>query len=313
MTLQLSKATSSGEHVSISGMAATVHEHSVGDRGSGPLNIRKAESWPAIGNLGLTESELATRLRGVGGSDANVILSGDADRITRLWLEKRGGTQEDLSDRIQVALGCWTEEFNRQWFEKISGETISRVPDALVCTEHPWRRCTLDGYIEAKNAVWEAKHTSAFAKSEDILERYMPQLQHNIAIAKADSAILSVIYGNHKFEIFEVASDWLYQIDLFEAEQTFWQCVLDGSPPAPAAVPASPKAIGVREVCLEGNNRWAVAACDWLANRDAAKSHSIACAELKVLIEDDVARAFGHGIEAKRSKSGAVTIRALAQ
>jgi len=33
---------------------------------------------------------------------------------------------------------------------------------------------------------------------------------------------------------------------------------------------------------------------------------------IKSLIEDDVARAFGHGIEAKRSKSGAITIRELA-
>jgi len=29
----------------------------------------------------------------------------------------------------------------------------------------------------------------------------------------------------------------------------------------------------------------------------------------KGLVEDDVGRAFGHGIEAKRSKSGAITIR----
>ena len=32
-------------------------------------------------------------------------------------------------------------------------------------------------------------------------------------------------------------------------------------------------------------------------------------ASIKTLVEDDVGRAFGHGIEAKRSKSGAITIR----
>ncbi len=31
----------------------------------------------------------------------------------------------------------------------------------------------------------------------------------------------------------------------------------------------------------------------------------------KGLVEEDVGRAFGHGIEAKRSKAGAITIREL--
>ena len=70
--------------------------------------------------------------------------------------------------------------------------------------------------------------------------------------------------------------------------------------------------IGTREVCLEGNNAWASAAFDWLEHRDAAKVHASACSCIKTLVEEDVARAFGHGIEAKRSKSGAITIRELA-
>jgi hypothetical protein len=55
-----------------------------------------------------------------------------------------------------------------------------------------------------------------------------------------------------------------------------------------------------------------VAASDWLEHRAAAKLHANACSQLKELIEPDVARAFGHGIEAKRSKAGAITIRELA-
>ena len=272
-----------------------------------------AISWPSLSVVGLTEKEIAERLLGIGGSDANIILSGDSERITRLWLEKRGAPAEDLSDKLQVSLGAWTEAFNRQWYEKISGDTVECCERAMVCSQNPWRRCTLDGLVSAKNAVWEAKHTNAFVKPEDVLERYMPQLQHNMAVAKADRAILSVIFGNQKFEIFEVASDWLYQLDLFHAERTFWACVQNGTPPAPAPIPSTPKAVGVREVCLNGQNSWAAAAADWLAHREAAKTHSTACVQIKALVEDDVARAFGHGIEAKRSKSGAITIRELAQ
>jgi hypothetical protein len=158
-------------------------------------------------------------------------------------------------------------------------------------------------------AVWEAKHTSAFSKPEEILQRYMPQLQHNMAVAKAERAILSVIFGNHKWEVFEVASDWLYQEDLLIAEARFWDCVRTGERPVPAPVPPPPKPVGVREICFDGNNAWASAAVDWLTHRDAAKTHASAASLIRTLMEEDVGRAFGHGIEAKRSKSGAVTIR----
>jgi hypothetical protein len=80
-------------------------------------------------------------------------------------------------------------------------------------------------------------------------------------------------------------------------------------PPVAAAVPPAPKPIGVREVNLEGNNRWATNAADWLQHRLAAKKHVEATSALKELVEDDVARAFGHRVEVKRSKAGALTIR----
>jgi hypothetical protein len=269
--------------------------------------------WPTLNALGLSKEELSARRQGIGGSDATIILSGNAERITRLWLEKRGAVPEDLSDRVQVSLGSWTEEFNRQWFEKVTGDPVKRVRGSVTCSVHSWRRCNLDGIVPAKKAVWEAKHTNAFSKPEEVVERYMPQLQHNMAVAGFDLAILSVIFGNHKFEIFEVEKDWLYQQELLAAEGQFWDSVKSGKPPVPAQVPLPPKPVGVREVCLEGNNGWAAAAADWLANREPAKTHASACIEIRALVEPDVARAFGHGVEAKRSKAGAISIRECEQ
>lgn len=241
-------------------------------------------------------------------------MSGDAEKIRQLWLEKRGeAVAPDLSGNLAVALGSWTEAFNRQWFERVTGKKIVLAGTVLTCSTYSWRRCTLDGFIEDGNAIWEAKHTNAFGRPDEVLDRYMPQLQHNMALAKADRAFLSVIFGNHKFETFEVAADWLYQLDLLEAEENFWDCVLSGKEPAPAAVVPAPRCFGTREICLEGNNAWASAAVDWLANREAAKTHTAAAALIKTLIDDDVSRAFGHGVEAKRSKSGALSIRELAR
>jgi predicted phage-related endonuclease len=267
-------------------------------------------AWPELGRLRLPDEKAGERRSFIGGSDANVILSGNAEKILRLWREKRGEAgPEDLSSSLPVMLGCWTEMFNRQWFERLSGERVTSPGRRFTCSKYGWRRCTVDGVVESSGAIWEAKHTSAFAKVDEVLERYMPQLQHNMAVAGAESAVLSVIFGNHKFEIVEVASDWLYQLELLEAEEQFWHCVLTGKEPMTVAVPPAPRPVGTREVCLDGNNAWASAGFEWLKHRDAAKAHASATTLIKSLIDEDVGRAFGHGIEAKRSKSGAITIR----
>ena len=282
-----------------------------------PLDVHVSEVgivWPSLHTTHLSVEDRKMRRCGLGGSDANVLMSGDADRIVRLWqLKRQEVPEEDLSDRLQVALGSWTEPFNRMWYEKITGQVVIDAGRSMTCKRHPWRRCLLDGIVEESNAVFEAKHTGAFVKSEEVLERYMPQLQHNMAVAECEMAMLSVIFGNHKYEIFEIAADWLYQLELLEAEEEFWDCVQTGRAPVAPPVPFPPKPVGVREVCLEGNNSWASAAVDWLEDREAAKRHAAACGTIKALVEADVARAFGHGIEAKRSKSGALSIRELGQ
>ena len=195
------------------------------------------------------------------------------------------------------------------WFERETGLTIEDAGSAFTCPILPWRRALVDGIVLGTGAVWEAKHTSAFAKPDEVLARYMPQLQHNMAVVGAENSVLSVIYGNHRWETYEVAADWLYQDALLAAERAFWNSVLVGIPPVAVVPPPPPKPDRVREINFEGNNGWAVAAWDWLDTVDASKRHSAATNAIKGMLEDDVTRGFGHGIEAKRSKSGAVTIR----
>lgn len=275
------------------------------------MNVRviSQKSWPSLAHL----SAPMLRTGFVGGSDANIIFGGNPDRLDQLWREKRGDVQpEDLTRLLPVMLGTWTEDFNRQWYESVTGDRVCPADEPQTCSTYPWRRCNLDGFIESRGAVWEAKHTGAFTKSDEVLERYMPQLQHNMAVSKSDLAVLSVIFGNHKFEIFEVAADWVYQLELLEAEEVFWECVHTGRSPVPCVPPAPPRPVGIREVCLDGNNLWAAAADDWARSKEAAKIHTSACSQIKSLVDPDVARAFGHGIEAKRSKSGAISIRELA-
>ena len=68
--------------------------------------------------LGLTKEQLEFRLNGIGGSEANMIMSGDNQKVMDLWLVKTKPAQpEDLSGILPVQMGRYTEPFNRYWSE----------------------------------------------------------------------------------------------------------------------------------------------------------------------------------------------------
>jgi predicted phage-related endonuclease len=71
----------------------------------------------------------------IGGSDARVIMGGDEAALLRLWREKRGEAEpEDLSGNLIVQLGLVTEDLNRHWYERNSGQTVECVQHRL---RHP--------------------------------------------------------------------------------------------------------------------------------------------------------------------------------
>src|SRR6478672_6201404 len=81
--------------------------------------------WPALRRIGLRADEVELRRQFIGGSDANIILCGEPERVLRLWREKRGEeAAEDLTKVLPVMLGSWTEAFNRQWFERQTGQQV---------------------------------------------------------------------------------------------------------------------------------------------------------------------------------------------
>ena len=156
--------------------------------------------------------------------------------------------------------------------------------------------------------VLEAKHTNAFRKSDDCVAYWYAQLQHNIKVTDADGAYLSVFFGNDRYEFFDVPRDDEYITALVEIERHFWHCVETGEQPVAFDAP-KPKVEAVRKVDMTDSNFWAEQANIWLSNKGYAKAFEASVKEIKTLVEDDVAEAYGHGIKASRSKSGAITIR----
>ena len=64
---------------------------------------------------------------------------------------------------------------------------------------------------------------------------------------------------------------------------------------------------------MSGSNAWAELANRYRLTRTAAIDHDRAKTELKALMPEDVREASGHGVRAKRSKSGAISFELLAE
>jgi predicted phage-related endonuclease len=250
----------------------------------------------------------------IGGSDARIIMGSDEGALLRLWHEKRGELEpEDLSSNIIVQLGVVTEALNRHWYERNTGHAVK---DLQLWVQHPvirWLAATLDGVVEDTGAVFEAKFMLPWSFSEEAAaQKYMPQLQHNMWVTNATAAVLSIITGGGKWVEIAVCADPLYQHLVLTAEKKFWRCVHSGELPRLfGAEPPRARIEAVRIVDMNSSNAWAEFAAVFRRTRDAHGEHETAKAELKGLMPEDAKEAIGHGVRAKRSKSGAVSFDVL--
>ena len=246
----------------------------------------------------------------IGGSDARIIMGKDERALLALWREKRGeSVGPDLSGELIVQLGLVTEDLNRRWFERQSGHRIVAVQRHAIHRAFPWMAATLDGLVEATGAVFEAKFMLPWSFSETAAaEKHMAQLQHNMLVAETTTSVLSIINGGGKWVELAIEADPIYQTVLIAAEKAFWRAVKTGEPPALFdCEPPKPRIEAVRVVDMNASNSWAEFASLYLETRNAHLNHERAKTELKVLMPEDAKEAMGHGIRAKRSKSGAVT------
>jgi predicted phage-related endonuclease len=252
----------------------------------------------------------ADRRSFIGGSDARFIMGDDEAALLRLWKEKRGEVApEDLSGDLLVQLGAVTEQLNRQWYEKNTGQVITEVQRQVFHPVHRWMAATLDGRVEATGAVFEAKFMLPWNFSEEAAaEKHMAQLQHNMWVTASRTAVLSIITGGGKWVEMTIPADPLYQHLLLTAERKFWRCVQSGELPRLFGVdPPRPRIEAVRSVDMSGSNAWAEFANLYRLTRPAVLDHDRAKTELKALVPKDAKEAAGHGVRAKRSKSGAIS------
>jgi len=169
------------------------------------------------------------RSKSVGASDAVYIQAG---QWAELWDRKRTTDKPDYD--LPAELGHKLEAFNLELFARETGlelfvdecwqdsplylgqmegqdqyEWCKYLPDALVQHDLGWIP------VEAKciNMMW---------KPENLLKKYMPQLQHAMRVVGAPFCYFSVIYLNTRYEQTTIPYDPPYDDALFEKEKLFY-------------------------------------------------------------------------------------------
>jgi predicted phage-related endonuclease len=256
----------------------------------------------------------ADRRHFIGGSDARIIMGDDEAALLRLWREKRGEAEpQDFSRNLVVQLGVVTEELNRRWYETNTGLTVKDTQKRLRHPVHKWMAATVDGILEPMGAVYEAKFMLPWSFSEEAAaEKHMAQLQHNMWVANARNAVLSIITGGGKWVEIKISADPLYQHLLLTAEKKFWRCVQTGeSPHLFGLEPPKPRLEAVRVVDMSSSNSWAELAVVYRQTKADYEAHEGSKSDLKKLVPEDAREALGHGLKAKRSKSGAISFETV--
>ena len=147
---------------------------------------------------------------------------------------------------------------------------------------------------------------------EGAAEKHMPQLQHNMWVTDARASVLSIITGGGKWVEIALSADPLYQHLLLTAEKKFWRCVASGEPPRLFDIETPrPRIEAVRVIDMNSSNAWAEFANLFRNTRQAHLEHEKSKSELKSLMPEDAKEAIGHGIRAKRSKSGSISFDLL--
>jgi predicted phage-related endonuclease len=132
------------------------------------------------------------------------------------------------------------EPIIRQHYANETGKDVRVMDRALIWSEeHPFMFASLDG-LTIDNRVLEIKTARSGAEwgepgTSDIPKHYLLQVQHYLLVTGLLLADIAVLIGGSDFRIYSVEADKDLQAMMVEAEQHFWQRVVNQNPPEPVS------------------------------------------------------------------------------
>ena len=270
--------------------------------------------------MGLTNEQVLARRNYIGGSDAIDIMSGNWHD---LWLQKMGQPKRfDVNTQFRMDMGTALEDvIRKRWIKEYDGDFDQikslRKNHFMQDPNTNYLACNLDTLISAESCdfIQEIKFHTGMKDIEELADFYYPQLQHNMHVSCVDFCHFTVGFGSWgKYANIVVPKSGLWLEEYLALCKTFWFFVKNKKSPDPPEerirnAPKPPAFTKVKN--MEGSNVWANAAKNYLDNKAPAAEFENSKVTIKACIDEDVAIAYGYGIEAKKDKKGAVRISEL--
>jgi len=258
----------------------------------------------------LTAAQLEARKNKLTASRVACLMTGDREKIMRLYREMIGEEQEeDLSHVWPVRLGEATEQLQLDWYE-MKGSPVSRRGEVCVHRLHSWAAATLDGWDDNLRCPIECKHVGGREPLEVVIDRYQPQMQWQMEVTRAAQCALSVIMGANAPVVEYIERDVDYAAEMIRRGKQYMDCVAARRPPV-ALDPIAPPADASKIYDMTGNNEWAAYAADWLGTRIAAGRNDEAAKLLKAVVPLDAKKCTGHGVQITRDRAGRLSLREI--
>ena len=187
------------------------------------------------------EEWLATRLKGIGGSDCAAVcgLSRYSSPLD-IWLQKTE-RKPATPDNEAMYFGRLLEPVIRQEFACRMSERLSvkECPYILQSREHPFMIANIDGSVteaDGTKCVLEIKATNSFMTAKDIEDglpvEWYCQVQHYLAVTGLPKAYIVALIGGNKLQWQVVDRDEETIQTLIALESHFWsEYVLKDAPP----------------------------------------------------------------------------------
>lgn len=202
------------------------------------------------------EAWLTERRKGIGSSDAPVILFGKAHgtSVHDLFLEKIGLSEDEVTVTPRMRWGTLLEPLIREDYVAEMGRRVEPCGQMLRRKDRPWQQATPDGFVfrGPTNAlgVFEMKTSGRSEWDDGVPPDILAQVDHQLAVTGLPFATVAVLRFGFR------GIDDRYHLDierdeerirvLLEAEDEFWGRVTDRVPPPVDETEACAKALGKR-------------------------------------------------------------------
>ena len=185
------------------------------------------------------EEWLQLRRRGIGGSDASVIMGKNPYRsILQLWEEKTGKLPVTDEGNEYTYWGNVMEPIIRKEFMNRTGLKVRQKHAMIFHKNYPYLFADVDGIVtdeRGEKCIFEAKTASQYKAEQwedGVPEEYILQVQHYLEVCGMDKAYIAALIGGNKFVFHTIYRDEELIRNLVSREKEFWEgCVLTGTEP----------------------------------------------------------------------------------